>query len=183
MFRKNARSVYIVFRMKTFMLVTLRPNSIFYWAYTCTWHLHVRLLLNEIISYHDALFRQLTSIFIPFSMKFSVKRLPKRRGFGGKCFRQGEKEREIFVKTFFSDEIEKLIAWRNKCRWKSFLFIDRRSTFLRQRVRFPNFALIRIAWALLLKDERPLFDLAIINTDENWLPDGGTFQSSILISP
>jgi len=61
----------------------------------------MRLLLNEIISYHDALFRQLTSIFIPFSMKFSVKRLPKRRAFGRKCFRQGEKEREIFAKTFF----------------------------------------------------------------------------------
>jgi len=34
-------------------------------------------------------------------MKFSVKRLPKRRAFGRKCFRQGEKEREIFAKTFF----------------------------------------------------------------------------------
>jgi len=30
--------------------------------------------------------------------------------------REREREREIFVKTFFPDEIEKLIAWRNKCR-------------------------------------------------------------------
>lgn len=95
---------------------SVRSNSTYYRAWKYTWHVHVRLLLNEITSYHDALFRQLTSIFIPFSMKFSVKRLPKRRTFSEKRFRQGERKREIFVKTFFSNEIEKLIAWRNKCR-------------------------------------------------------------------
>lgn len=98
---------YAVFKMKNrFMLVALcRPNSIYYRAgkCTCTWRLHVRLLLNEITSYHDALFRQLTSIFIPFSTTFSVKRLPKRRAFGGKRFRPGRKERERdFRKKLFS---------------------------------------------------------------------------------
>lgn len=50
--------------------------------------------LNEIVSYRDALFRQLTSIFIPFSRKFSVKSAPKRKNLSVKSASRTRKENE-----------------------------------------------------------------------------------------